>query len=203
VQIEQASYMAVQSDLLPGETVLWAGQPNPSVIFHREDFLLVPFSLLWGGFALFWEGGVAGFFSNDGRSGRPWNFGLVFGAAFVIMGQYFIWGRFLHVAWEKRRTHYAVTNRRVIVVQETVRRKVASAYIDSVATLTKQDDRDGIGSLFFAQQQPLFSRTRGMGMWNLMAVGDTPEFRDIDDVDTVYRLISDQREQLRQAARMV
>jgi hypothetical protein len=37
MQIAQASYATVQPELTSGESVLWAGQPNTSVIFHKED----------------------------------------------------------------------------------------------------------------------------------------------------------------------
>ena len=45
-----------QSELLQGEKILWVGQPDPSVHFAKADAFLIPFSILWGGFALFWEG---------------------------------------------------------------------------------------------------------------------------------------------------
>jgi hypothetical protein len=32
-----------------------------------------------------------------------------------------------------------------------------------------------------------------------MSIGDVPVFRDIEDVDSIYRLVSEQREQLRTA----
>jgi hypothetical protein len=51
-QIDQASFEAIQPELTSGESILWAAQPNTSGIFHREDLYLIPFSLLWGGFAL-------------------------------------------------------------------------------------------------------------------------------------------------------
>ena len=57
--INPDSLTAIQPELTSGESVLWAGQPNNRVIFHNEDLFLIPFSLLWGGFAIFWEGGVA------------------------------------------------------------------------------------------------------------------------------------------------
>src|SRR4029077_18044987 len=62
--ISQDSIAAIQPELLSGESILWAGQPNSSVVFHKEDLFLLPFSLLWGGFAIFWEAGVSGLWGN-------------------------------------------------------------------------------------------------------------------------------------------
>src|SRR5271166_1660814 len=186
MQIDQSSYAAIQPELTPGETVLWAGRPNASVFFHRENLLLVPFSLLWGGFAIFWEAGVAGYWGSGAKpSHGPWTFGLLFGAAFVVMGQYFIWGRFLVMAWKKRRTFYAVTNRRVMVVQNGFPRKMASGFIDTLPVLIKENARRGMGSLLFAQPQPMWSRNRSWSAWDSMTIGDVPEFRDIDGVDDI------------------
>jgi hypothetical protein len=203
MKIDQASYEAIQPELTSGETALWAGQPNTSVIFHREDIFLIPFSLLWGGFAIFWELGVAGYWGSGSNSGQQWVFGMIWGIPFVLIGQYVIWGRFLVAAWKKRRTYYAVTTRRVIVVQNGWSRRMSSAYIDTLPTLIKEGGRRGLGSLLFTQPQPLWSRRSswgGWGRWDGMSVGDVPEFRDIEDVDSLYRLVSDQREQLRHAA---
>ena len=77
---------------------------------------------------------------------------------------------------------------------------MASAYIDTLPNLIKEDGRRGLGSLLFTQPQPLWSRRGGWGAWDGMAVGDVPEFRDIEDVDSICRLVSDQREQLRHVA---
>jgi len=63
---------------------------------------------------------------------------MLWGLPFVVTGQYLIWGRFLHATWFKKRTHYAVANRRVIVVQNAWQRKVASCYLDSPPALTKE-----------------------------------------------------------------
>jgi hypothetical protein len=47
-------------ELLPGEAIQWTGRPNPSVVFHYYDWFVIPFSLLWGGFAVFWTMGATG-----------------------------------------------------------------------------------------------------------------------------------------------
>ena len=200
--IKQTSYAAVQPELTPGETVLWAGQPNPSVIFHKEDALLIPFSLMWGGFAIFWEAGVAGLWGNAARQTVPSYFMMLWGIPFVVAGQYLIWGRFLFAAWKKRRTHYGITNRRVLVVQDTWRRKMTSAYLDTLPALIKENSSNGMGTLRFATPEPMWSRRNGWGAWDGMPVEGVPLFRDIDDVDSVYRLVSDQRERLRDAQKI-
>ena len=71
MQITQTSYAAVQPELTSGESVLWAGQPDTSVIFHKEDAILIPFSLFSGGFALFWEAGVAGYWGASTKHVGP------------------------------------------------------------------------------------------------------------------------------------
>jgi len=71
-----------QSDLLAGEKILWAGQPNRSLLFSKEDFLLVPFGLFWIVAAVYllyvqpWE--LPGFSSNPTTP-------VVFFAIFIIL----------------------------------------------------------------------------------------------------------------------
>jgi len=189
-QINQDSVMVIQPELTSGESILWAGQPNAHVVFRKEDMFLIPFSLMWGGFAIFWEAGVAGLW---GDKGTPWGFGMLWGIPFVLAGQYLIWGRFLHASWKKKRTHYAVTNRRVIVVQNGWKHQMASAYIDTLPTLIKEDGPRGIGTLRFGQVESMWGERRGWGTWDGMAIGNVPTFLDIEDVDSVYRMVSDLR----------
>jgi hypothetical protein len=193
----QDAIAIIQPELISGENVVWSAQPIRDVIFHKEDLYLIPFSLLWGGFAIFWEAGVLGFWGTHNQSGNAWQFGILWGIPFVLVGQYLIWGRFIYAAWLKGRTFYAVTNRRVIVLQNGWKRHMASAYIDSLPTLIKESGSKGVGILRFTQAQPIWGSSRGLGAWNGMSVGDVPTFIDIAEVDAVYRLVSDLREKRR------
>ena len=87
----------LQNELNGDESLLWAGKPNTSVIFHPSDWYMIPFSLLWGGFAIFWEGGVTGIFGLGNGNPSP-SFFMLWGIPFVIIGQYLIWGRFFYTA---------------------------------------------------------------------------------------------------------
>jgi hypothetical protein len=45
-------------ELQSGESLLWAGQRRGGVVFAGADLLMVQFSLMWCGFAFFWEAEV-------------------------------------------------------------------------------------------------------------------------------------------------
>jgi hypothetical protein len=93
--------------LRPGEQLLWAGRPDPAVHLTPADVFVIPFSLLWGGFALFWTYSAA-------AGGAPLPF-VLFGVPFVALGLYMLVGRFVYKAQRKRATAYGVTTERVLV----------------------------------------------------------------------------------------
>lgn len=96
----------LQRYLRPGERLLWSGCPDPAATFTPADAFLIPFSVMWGGFAVFWEVGVS--------AGGP-NFGTIWGLPFVAIGLYFIFGRFFYKRYRKRRTCYGITDQRALV----------------------------------------------------------------------------------------
>src|SRR6185436_18707629 len=94
--------------LLSTERVLWTGRPPTGILFRKADGLLIPFSLLWGGFAVFWE-------YTAYNSGAP-PFFLLFGGVFVIIGLFLVFGRFVYDMWVRENTVYAITNERVLIL---------------------------------------------------------------------------------------
>ncbi len=173
-----------RSELLPGERILWTGQPDPNVVFDRGDFLLVPFSLLWGGFAIFWEA------SAIAQHGGP--FFAIWGIPFVGVGLHFIGGRFVYKRWKKRRTFYAVTDRRAMVLSEGTRRTVEAVFLKDVPTINRSTRPSGIGSVAFGNSSgwaSMFSNS-GMGKaaWPYGSVAALT-FYDIADADRVYDLV--------------
>jgi hypothetical protein len=195
--IDPRAAMKLQPELSSGETIYWAGMPNPSVIFHSDDWTMIPFSFLWGGFAIFWEAGVLRFWGNHSHGNPISWFMALWGVPFIVIGQYMIWGRFLVDAWLKRRTYYAVTNRRVLILQESWKRNSQFSFLESIPEIT----REGVatGTLWLGTKLPPFgsrgSTTRGFSRFSVG--GPVPKLVDIDDVDSVYRLILDLREQAR------
>jgi hypothetical protein len=199
--IDPVAALKLQPELLSGESIYWAGMPNPGRIFHSDDWALIPFSLLWGGFAIFWEASVLGYLNFGSRSSAhsaP-SFFVVWGIPFVLYGQYMIWGRFIVDGWLKRRTFYAVTNRRVLLIQEGWKPKRRLIFLESLPEISREGTT--IGTLWLGPKLPTFgsrrSRLRGMSRFY---VGDSvPVLADIADADGVERLILDLREKFRPA----
>jgi hypothetical protein len=139
---------------------------------------MIPFSLLWGGFAVFWE--TSAFVDHTPLFFRLW------GVPFVLVGLYFIIGRFFVDAWVRGRTSYAVTDRRVLMLRNVFSEQLIAANLDCEMRLRKE--RDGRGTIEFGPQISAFARNRS---WSSMtpALADSVTFIGIDDVMGVYRLV--------------
>jgi hypothetical protein len=185
----------LQPELLSGESIHWAGMPNPTIVFHSDDWYSIPFSLLWGGFAIFWEAGVSGYGQFASKSNQPSLFMILWGIPFVVAGQYMIWGRFIVDAWLKRRTYYAVSNRRVLILQEGWKRKRNFIFLESIADISQEGD--GAGTIWLGPKYPVIAgRGRPSRSFSRFSVGEgVPILADVDDVQLVYRLILELRPQ--------
>jgi len=115
--------------LRPGERLLWVGQSDPARLFTGRDGFLVPFSLLWGGFAISWEVGVL-------TTGAPWFFAL-FGSVFALIGLQLIIGRFFVKRHRKRTEAFAVTDRRAFITNGRSSRETDVSRTDRNITWTR------------------------------------------------------------------
>ena len=189
-----------QSDLLEDEKVVWAGQPDGRFHFSSGDVFLVPFSLLWGGFALFWEAGVLGLLGGKGPA--PWFF-VLWGIPFVVVGQYFIWGRFLFKAYKNRRTFYGLTNQRALIISTTRSRQLHALFLNQLPNINKTTRRDGSGTLQFGFSPNWAAgayANSGMDFFGGRYGPAAPAFYDIADVEGVYQLVLRLRTDLPQSA---
>jgi hypothetical protein len=189
--------LELQSELLPGESLLWAGQPLRRVVFHRTDWMMIPFSFMWGGFAIFWVYGASGHLG--GHPSSPLNWFALWGVPFVIIGQYFIWGRFFYVAWRKARTFYGVTNKRVLVLGTTRNRRLSDGYLKNLTSVTLTTRSDGVGSIEFAPEPETGKNWNfygGRRQGSLVRDIDLSRlaFFDVNDAKNIYQMIQVQRD---------
>jgi hypothetical protein len=180
----------VEQELTGGERLLWTGQPDPRRHFERSDLFFVPFSLFWGGFAIFWEVGVI-------RTG--WDFGIVAGIPFVAIGLYVIAGRFFVKARKKRRIHYAVTDRRVFSIERGG--PTRASFISSIPTVNANIRADGSGSVIFGNSSWLeASFSHGFDSFSGGHGVEAVAFYDIGDAREVVSLVNDLRGRASEAA---
>lgn len=128
------------------ERLLWSGRPPQGLLLRAQDAYLVPFSLLWCGFIVFWM-------LTAVQRGAP-AFFLVWGGAFALFGLHLLVGRFAVDALQRRRTEYGVTSERVIIVSGLLRESVASLPLRSLSRVTLTVHRDGSGDIEFGERFP-------------------------------------------------
>jgi len=175
----------IGAELSGTERLLWSGRPRQGVIFRASDIFLIPFSLLWCGFALFWEIGVI-------KSGAPFFF-MLWGIPFILVGLYFVFGRFLYDSYQRQKTFYAVTTERIVIVSGISKRTVKSLSLRTLTDLSMTERSDRSGTIVFGPSNPMASWA-GNFTWPGMSQG-APVFDTIDNAKQVYDTIrSAQRE---------
>ncbi len=178
-------YEWLRGCLMAGESVLWRGKPGQGHVFTAYDLYLVPFSLMWGGFALYWELAVI---AADG----PF-FMKLWGIPFVLVGLYMIAGRFFVQQYMRKRTYYAITNYRVMQFRGN---KLTSLNRNTIPEIHMTMHRDGSGTIVFDR----YRRGRSRYIWGGGAFADAsghagqtdPMLENIPDVNAVYRILSGQ-----------
>jgi len=174
------AFLAVQNELSLGERLLWSGRPKPGLMLRSSDVFLIPFSIMWGGFAIFWESSVL-------ASGAPFFFGI-WGIPFVVIGLYFMVGRFFVDAWQREKTFYALTNQRVIIVSGLFDRNIKSLSLRTLSDVSLNAKRDGSGTITFGPTHPMGSMYFG-AWWPGTRRYTTPGFEMIRDAKNVYERI--------------
>jgi len=188
------SYAEIQPELRSDESVLWASQPQRKVIFRKDwyDWYVILIGLFVSGVLL----------SNAYHGWSTWGIWarrgvfvpmLIF-AAFFVFGQYLLWGRFAYTAWRKGRTYYAVTTKRVMVLNAGSTRKITDMYFAKLDSVSLAARADGIGTIEFSPGPRRPTGRLRYPWWTDIDLSMLI-FYDIEDARNVYQLIEDQRQQ--------
>jgi len=161
------------------ERLLWSGAPPGGLLLRATDAVLIPFTLMWGGFAFFWEGTV---WKSNGPPVMK-----LFGIPFVLIGLYITVGRFFFDAWQRGRTGYGVTNERVIIAVGADTPSVTSLPLTTLTDITLKPSADGSGSIVFGPTAGV--RPASIGVAWSRSRAQAPCFERIPDAQTVYDII--------------
>lgn len=128
----------------PGETILWQGRPDGSLVIRPAHIATGVFGLFFAGFALFWM-----MMASMG-GGYFWMFGLLhFGVGLGVMV-----GGPLYSLILRRRSWYTLTSRRAILASDlpVVGRRLESYPISRDTPITFEES-DPFASIHFATRQ--------------------------------------------------
>ncbi len=185
--MDNRAYRLIEQQLQPHESILWAGQPKQGLLLQRADAIMIPISLLWGGFALVWE-------YLAYRQGAPLFF-MLFGAPFVVIGLYMMVGRFYFDARQRKQTYYGITNQRVILLSGARQQHVQSLELATLPGVSLTEFPGGSGAISFASSVPL-SGGLGAMSWPGVARFTGPRFNLIDNSNKVFRILRDAQRNL-------
>lgn len=171
---------ALRPYLLPGERLVWTGQPMTGLRFTAYDVFLIPFSLVWTGIVALASGAsLVG--SMRGETMFPLSVVPFF---MLAVGLYFVAGRFFVDAWVRGRTAYGLTDRRAVVLRRAFGDKLMAQRLNGEVRISRQ--RGARGTLSFGPVVSPF-RMNGMGLWMPGMSGEVA-FEGIEDVMRVYAL---------------
>jgi hypothetical protein len=183
----------IDSLLSSGEKVIWTGMPPRSLlVLHMADLFIVPFFVVWTGFACFWELSVlAIFLENGGNLASPAIIMPLFGLPFVGIGFFMLGGRFIGDALVRRRTFYALTDRRVLLVTGLRGQSVTTLPLEKIDNVGLTLHRNGRGTITFGGSPDVarfgsvtvYTGSRGN------SPGSMPAFDHIADPKKAYDLV--------------
>ena len=165
--------------LRPDEKLLWSGQPAPYRI-AMQTWPIFIIALPWTIFALYWAATATGFKMPDFSAPNPLIFFPFIGALGSLIGLSLLALPFL--VWRRaRRTVYAVTDQRCMIIISNNRQYVNSYTDQDIGQIKCIERSGGKGDL-------IFSSSASDAAKDLTRVGKTG-FYGIDDVRRVEEIV--------------
>ena len=156
--------------LNPNEKLLWQGAPATGLRFSGAGLAISFFGIFFLAFSLFWMGMA----SSIGNGGFFW----LFGFPFVLVGVWLVAGHWFFDAYRRRRSRYALTNKRALIARTVFGRRMESYPIKSDSEISLISG--ALDSVYFAQK--IHYSKNGRQVKNI-------GFRFIADGQEVYDLL--------------
>ena len=147
------------------------------------DVFVIPFSLMWTGFVVFWVYKVI-------TSGAPLFF-MLWGVPFMLFGLYLLFGRFIIDAKRRERTFYGVTDQRIIIISRWLSRRVETLTLRTLSDLSLREKRDKSGTITFGPSHPMSWMWYWCSFPPCCGMGHPTAFEMIENAKDVYNLIRD------------
>jgi hypothetical protein len=160
------------------EKLLWAGKPRQGIAFRSSDLFLVPFSILWLGFAIFMEYQV---------QRQQLTLFALFLIPFLAIGLYLLAGRFFVDALQRQHTLYGITDNRIIIRSGIFNKEMKSLNMHTLSDLTFTEKKDGTGTIALGPDQ--YYHNTGFNGGNSRRVRRAPRLDLINEVQKVYSII--------------
>ena len=167
----------IKQFLSSGEQVVWQGRPGKGRLFERIDYFLVPFAILWAAVP-------TTMFVTMLIKGITDIFALPVSFMFLLIGFYLVFGRFLIKKRILNNTCYAITNRRIILVEN---KKITFLDRGNLPQYSLDILKDGYGNINF-KDNSLFSSFFDYDI--LMINASYPRLKNIENVQDVLKILT-------------
>ncbi|ANP84730.1 hypothetical protein [Rhizobium leguminosarum] len=138
----------IQNELDPSEIVVWTGQPSAwaTFIFRRPDFIVGVILLIFSCELLLRVANAPAIDKPDGIMG------IILLGAFPLVGVAFVASVVFDMI-ATRRTAYAATDRRLLIVRNLIRRRATTIAPTAINVLEIREKWDYSGTLTFRREE--------------------------------------------------
>jgi hypothetical protein len=178
IGVASSTQTLFQNEILKDEKILWSGQP-------KQGFFLTGGDILASLIGLIFFLGIGSFMEYTAIQSFD-IYHMIFSLPFILIGLYLVFGSIIYNNYQKKRTYYAVTNQRVLVLINSFNKKIESKLISQISVLNKTVTKDGSGTIKFDNTG---YKDTGENSYRIKVLS----FDNIIDVDIVYRMISELR----------
>jgi hypothetical protein len=129
-------------ELAPRERMIWSGVPRAGIVFRGSDLTQIPISII----VLYIFTTKYRNATHDGALDE-----IIWGVLFAAV-LYLLAGRFLYDALRRRRSVYAITSDRVLIINSVWSRYVKSFALSSITDIKLDERRNGVGNIWLGRR---------------------------------------------------